>query len=204
MSLYGLIIGIAIVIGLEYFQKHQQLIPRRHLNLLSLTTIFFALVGARTYHVLSSWEYYSHHLSQIPATWNGGLGIFGGIIGGMVPIALYCFFYKINFLSLLNSITPILPFCQAVGRLGNFINQEIPSWWVEAILNLLLFFYIQVSPQNPTAKFFIGYGTIRLLTELLRTDTWIIEQLRITNIISLIFILLGFILSMWPVSKKQK
>lgn len=192
MSLYGLIIGIAIVIGLNYFEKHQTVIPQNRLTFFEIGLLIFAITGARIYHVLDLWSFYSRNLILIPQTWNGGLGIFGAIIGSLLFIAL--FIRPGSYISLLNSITPILPLAQAIGRIANFVNHENPLWWPEAISNLILFFIIRKFPQNPTAKYFIGYGVIRFVTEFWRTDTWVISHLKVGQIISIIFIIIGFIL----------
>ena len=151
------------------------------------------LLGARAYHVIDSWSYYSQHLSQIPATWNGGLGIYGALIAATLYIYIYSKINKISALSIFDSITPILPLCQSIGRIGNFVNHEIPSWWLEASLNLVLFFLLKKS-KTPTAHYLIGYGLVRFFMEFFRDDTWQINNLKIAQIISFLFILLGFIL----------
>jgi len=195
MSLYGLIIGIAIVIGLDYFQKHNS-----H-KYFPYFLILFSLIGARSYHVIEQWSYYSQNLSEIIATWHGGLSIIGAIVFGLIFIYLYSKFFKLEILKLLNSITPILPLCQAIGRLGNWINHENPVWWPEAILDLILFFLIKKFPSNPTAKYLIGYGLIRFVTEFWRYDTWIYGSFKIGQIMAIIFIVIGNIL--WTASKKH-
>ena len=197
MHFYGLIIGLALIIGLNYFFKHQKIIPQNKINAFVLPFILSMFIGARLYHVIDQWPYYSNNLSQIPATWNGGLGIYGALIGG----GLYLFFYslvsRIPFLSLLDSITPILPLCQAIGRFGNFINHEIPIWWLEASLNLILFFLIKstyLKHYSSTSLYLIGYGLIRFFIEFFRSDTWTIGNFKIAQIISLLFIFFGLII----------
>ncbi len=193
MHLYGLIIGISLVVGIEYFSRHQKAIPANKINIFIFGLLISMLFGARTYHVIDSWSYYSQHLLQIFATWNGGLGIYGALIAATIYILIYSLVTKISILSILDSITPILPLCQSIGRLGNFINQEIPSWWFEASLNLFLFFLIRKS-KKPTAFYLIGYGIIRFFMEFFRNDTWQVSHIKIAQIISLIFITTGIIL----------
>lgn len=196
MSLYGLIIGISLVIGINYFLR-QKTIPSKFENIFVFGTILSAIIGARAYHVIDEWTYYSQNLFQIPQTWNGGLGIFGALIA----IAIFIFFFsllsKIPFLKILDSITPILPLCQAIGRIGNFVNHEIPTWWLEASLNLVLFFILKskaLKSYSSTALYLIGYGIIRLVTEFWRQDTWVIGIIKIGQIISITFIFLGLLL----------
>ncbi len=194
---YGLIIGIAIIIGIDYFSRHQTVIPKNRVNLFIVGLLFFAILCSRLYHVTDQWDYYSQHPSQILATWNGGLGIYGAILGAILFIFLFSRYYKISFLEITDSITPILPLCQALGRLGNFVNGEISLWWFEASLNLFLFFILKsktLKHYSSTALYLIGYGTIRFFFESFRSDTWQINSLKIAQIISLVFILAGFTL----------
>lgn len=197
MHLYGLIIGIAIVIGIDYFSLYQTIIPKNRVNIFMIGLLFFAIFFSRLYHVADQWNYYSQYPSQILATWNGGLGIYGAILGAILFIFLFSRHHKISFLEITDSIAPILPLCQALGRLGNFVNGEIPLWWFEAGLNLLLFFILKskaLKHYSSTALYLIGYGTIRFFFEFFRSDTWQINSLKIAQIISLVFILAGFIL----------
>lgn len=148
-------------------------------------------IGARAYHVIDQWQFYSQNLWLIPQTWHGGLGIYGALILGTIFTYLYSKFNKISFLKILDSITPILPLCQTIGRFGNFVNHEIPSWWLEASLNLILFFLLKKS-KTPTAHYLIGYGLIRFSLEFFRNDTWQINHLKIAQLISVLFIIMGF------------
>jgi phosphatidylglycerol:prolipoprotein diacylglycerol transferase len=195
MHLYGLIIGIAILIGSNYFEKHQTTIPKDKVFLFELGLLVFALVGARAYHVIDQWSFYSQNPWLIPQTWNGGLGIFGAFFGSLLFITL--FINHKSYITLLDSITPILPLCQAIGRLGNWINQENPVWWPEAISNLVLFALIRQFPSHPTAKYLAGYGLIRLITEFWRHDTWQINSIKIGQVISIMFILLGIFIFLY-------
>jgi phosphatidylglycerol---prolipoprotein diacylglyceryl transferase len=188
--LYGLIIGISFVIGINYFSKHNTIVPKAKENLFILLLFIFSVIGARLYHVIDQHQYYSQHPIQILQTWNGGLGIYGGLIFGLIFIFLFSKIYHLNFLNILDTITPIVPLCQAVGRLGNFFNHEIPTWWLEASLNLILFFFLRRSPK-PSAHYLIGYGLIRFSVEFFRFDTWQLGSLKIAQLISLISVISG-------------
>ena len=109
----------------------------------ALWVILLGLIGARLYHVFSSpndgsqggWAYYSQHPIQIIAIWQGGLGIYGGLLGGALGILLVCIRRRLRFLRLADSIAPGVLLGQAIGRWGNYFNQELyggptgSSWW---------------------------------------------------------------------------
>lgn len=197
MHLYGLIIGIAIIVGINYFSRNQKVISKTKENFFIYSLLFFSIIGARLYHVIDYWNYYSQNTNQIYATWNGGLGIYGALIGGIIYIFFFSLFSRISFLKILDSITPILPLCQAIGRIGNFFNHEIPVWWLEASLNLILFFIIKseaLKNYSSTALYLIGYGSIRFFIEFFRNDTWTINGVKIAQLISIISLVIGIIL----------
>jgi phosphatidylglycerol---prolipoprotein diacylglyceryl transferase len=193
MSLYGLILGICFVIGINYFSNHNHLLRKNQENIFILFLIIFSIIGARLYHVIDNWAYYSQNLIQIPQTWNGGLGIYGGLIGGFLYLVIFSLILKIPLINILDLISPILPLCQSIGRLGNFFNHEIPIWWLESFLCLILYFIISKLKNrfSPTGLYFLGYGLIRFSTEFFRTDTWQISYIKVAQIISLILILAG-------------
>lgn len=197
MHLYGLIIGIAIIVGINYFSQNQKVILKKKENLFIFPLIFISLISARLYHVVDYWSYYSENPHQIYATWNGGLGIYGALIGAVIFIAIYSLLSRISLLALLDTIAPILPLCQSIGRIGNFFNREIPTWWLEASLNLILFFLIKstyLKRYSSTSLYLIGYGLIRFFIEFFRSDTWTIGNFKMAQIISLLFIVIGLII----------
>lgn len=92
------------------------------------------ILGARVYHVLSSpadgggWSHYRENPMDIINFWSGGfrgLGIYGGLIGGVLAVIVYAWISKINVLQYLDYIAVNVPLAQAVGRFGNFVNQEL-------------------------------------------------------------------------------
>lgn len=82
------------------------------------------VIGARLYFVAFKWSYYSAHPEQIFAIWNGGLAIYGGIIGGLIAAYITCKIEKINFKNLLDMVGMSLLIGQGIGRWGNYANQE--------------------------------------------------------------------------------
>ena len=108
--------------------------PEHVWNLLTVC-LLVGILGARLYHVFSSpaggfsgWDYYRQNPIEIIAFWKGGfrgLGIYGGILGGVLAMILYCRFAKINFLRWADMTAPGLLIAQSIGRWGNFVNQEL-------------------------------------------------------------------------------
>lgn len=201
MSIYGLIIGFCIVIGLEYFLKKNQVIPKNKEKIFLFFLIIISIIFARIYFVIFNWSFYSQNLSQIPNIRGGGISILGGLLGGITFIYFFAKKNKINFLKITDLIAPILPLCQSIGRFGNYFNHEIysktnqPIWLYESIFDLLLFFFLIKKKTNQTAYYLIGYGFIRFITESFRYDVWIVNGLKIGQLIGIIFIFLGIILS---------
>ncbi len=83
-----------------------------------------AIVGARLYYVAFEWDYYSQNLHKIPLIWEGGLAIYGGIIGGILCAWIVCKVVKLNFYNLLDMVGMSLLIGQGIGRWGNYANQE--------------------------------------------------------------------------------
>lgn len=86
--------------------------------------IIGAVIGARLYYVVFQWDYYKDNLGSIFKIWEGGLAIYGGIIGGIIAAYFVCKKTGLPFLKLLDLIGMALPIGQGIGRWGNFTNQE--------------------------------------------------------------------------------
>ena len=85
---------------------------------------FGGIIGARAYYVIFQWDYYSQNPAEILQIWNGGLAIYGGIIGGLLAAFITCKLEKLNFLNLLDMVGMSLLIGQGIGRWGNYANQE--------------------------------------------------------------------------------
>jgi phosphatidylglycerol---prolipoprotein diacylglyceryl transferase len=83
------------------------------------------VIGARIYHVIHQWGFYSANISLIPQVWNGGLGIPGAVVGGAVAIWAYTRLRHLPTGRWFDIFVMALPLGQAIGRLGNFVNQEL-------------------------------------------------------------------------------
>ncbi len=126
IKFYGLIIAfgflLAVLFGGRLAYKWK-IDLNKMLDVLLFGTIG-GIVGARLYYVLFEWDYYSQHLSEIPQIWNGGLAIYGGLIGAVLVGYFVCKKEGVNFLKLLDMCSMSFLIGQGIGRWGNFANQE--------------------------------------------------------------------------------
>lgn len=83
------------------------------------------LVGARLYHVATQWDYYKDHKDEIPKMWEGGMAIYGGLMAGTAVGAVLAHKFHLPIAPLLDAAAIGLPLAQAVGRWGNYANQEL-------------------------------------------------------------------------------
>jgi phosphatidylglycerol:prolipoprotein diacylglycerol transferase len=126
LHLYGIIFTIAVIAGFLVARKRAEIyeISKDQVENIFLLALFLGILGARLYHVLDYFSYYRTHLWEILAVWQGGLGIFGGIFGGILGIYFYAKSKSLPFLKICDLLAPSLALGQAIGRWGNFVNQE--------------------------------------------------------------------------------
>ena len=82
------------------------------------------ILCARAYYVLFEWEQYKDNLLSVFQINKSGPAIYGGILGGVAVVLIYCKVKKLSFWSLADTLIPSLVLGQAIGRWGNFVNQE--------------------------------------------------------------------------------
>ncbi len=83
-----------------------------------------ALICARAYYVIMEWDRYAANPMEIFAVWHGGLAIYGGVIGGLLAVVIFCKWRKFSMGHMIDIGAPALILGQAIGRWGNFVNQE--------------------------------------------------------------------------------
>ncbi|EKD52670.1 MAG: Prolipoprotein diacylglyceryl transferase [uncultured bacterium] len=206
---YGVLLGLGVWVGLE-----TALIARpkmkKEIEEAFVWALGFGIAGARLYHVVDFWDrYYRDNFGKVWAVWEGGLGIWGAIMGAGLGIFLYSLLRKRNLWGLLEAYAIGAPIAQAIGRLGNFVNGELygkngePLFAYEAGLNLFLFALLWRIHKNKkfAGKLFgiylIGYGVIRILLERLRPDEviWTIGGFPTAIIFGLVAVIFGFLIS---------
>ncbi|MBN1298633.1 MAG: prolipoprotein diacylglyceryl transferase [Actinobacteria bacterium] len=123
---YGILIALALLIGIavSYFiAKYRGEKPEEVVNFAPFAVIF-GVLGARLLHVIVNWSYYSQNLSYIFAFRRGGLAIQGVMLGGVLALLVFCKIRKLDFWLWADIISPALILGQAIGRWGNYFNQE--------------------------------------------------------------------------------
>lgn len=123
---YGVIIGCGILLGtiVASREANRQKLKSDLIYDFLLFALPISIIGARTYYVLFQWEQYRYDLIKVFAVWEGGIAIYGGIIGGFIAAVLFCKFNKFPLMRLIDIVVPSLILGQAIGRWGNFVNQE--------------------------------------------------------------------------------
>ncbi|MCW2769125.1 MAG: prolipoprotein diacylglyceryl transferase [Aeromicrobium sp.] len=124
----GIIIGalVAIWIGERRFQARGG--RAGLIGDVAIWAIPFGIVGARVYHVATDPELYfgdGRHVVDVLKVWQGGLGIWGAVAGGALGAYIACRRYDVSFAMVADALAPGLLVAQAIGRLGNYFNQEL-------------------------------------------------------------------------------
>ena len=214
---YGILIVSAFVIGIMLCKKDDGKYKIKIDDILKLMIILIpvSIISARIYFVIFKLEYYIKNPIEIFNIRDGGLAIYGGIIGAVITIILYCKKNRINSLDIMDYIVPYLALGQAIGRWGNFFNIEAhgrettsifrmgiiensqyievhPTFLYESICDFIIFIILFLSRNKRNYKgqitylYLALYGFIRTLIEGLRTDSLMIENLRVSQILSIV------------------
>lgn len=123
---YGLIIAFALVLGVFIAVRESKRRGYRSDMILDflLIAIPLCIVFARLYYVVFTWSQYSAQPIKMFAVWEGGLAIYGAVIGGVIAAFIFNRWRRISVGELLDIAAPSLILGQAIGRWGNFVNQE--------------------------------------------------------------------------------
>jgi phosphatidylglycerol---prolipoprotein diacylglyceryl transferase len=125
---YGLCIALGIAVGT--WLTGRELARKGYDASLALDSLFFVIplgfVGARVYHVLTDYHLYAGDpFPGVLEVWNGGLGIYGAVAGGFLGVLLFSWYRGISALDFADAVAPGLVLAQAIGRWGNYFNQEL-------------------------------------------------------------------------------
>lgn len=229
---YGVIIAVGIILAVLYCTNTAKREGENKDSIIDLVlwSLPAAIVGARTYYVAFSWESYKHTPIDVFKIWEGGIAIYGGIIGAAIAAYVFCRVKKLCVLKIFDIACLGLLIGQSIGRWGNFVNAEAfggvcnalwgmsvnnqppvhPTFFYESLFNFIGF--IVLSSLNKKRPFYgftffsylVWYGTGRFFIEGLRADSLYIGTFRISQLVSLAVVLLGIIFLVKKCSEKRK
>ncbi len=227
---YGILLAIGMLSATFIALKESKRLNIKEDDILNLAmiTIPCGIIGARAYYVIFNWSFYSQNLSEILNFRGGGLAIHGGLLAGILAGFIYTKVKKLNFFKVADCVVLGLPLAQAIGRWGNYLNKEAhggptdlpwgilidgqkvhPTFLYESIWNVgvFIFLFLFRKKQKYEGKILINYVILysigRFFIEGLRTDSLMLGPLKMAQVISLVFIVVG-IISNYVLSRKNK
>jgi phosphatidylglycerol:prolipoprotein diacylglycerol transferase len=231
---YGVLITGGFLLGafLALREARRNGWNQEHMMNVLLVVMPAALVGARLYYVLFNWSYYRSHLMEIPATWLGGLAFHGGLFGALAASWFMLRHYGINYAAALDLGAPSIALGQAIGRWGNFFNQEAygyvtdraavpwammidgawrhPAFLYESLWDLAIFFFLLYFRRREwllKGDVFLAYGVLysagRFWIEGFRTDSLMFLGMRTAQLVSLLMILICGGIFVWRRTQKK-
>lgn len=219
---YAILITTGIILGLYFVSKLAVTkgLDKEMPSDLLLWVLIPAILGARLYYVIFSWDYYSKNPSEIIMIRNGGLAIYGGLLTAFLITYIYSKKKNIPFLTILDIFAPGIALGQAIGRWGNFINKEAygratdlpwaiiidgqkvhPTFLYESLGDFVIFLVLyNLCKKNRNEKgsiislYFILYGILRFFVEGLRTDSLYFLGMRVSQLVSLALVAIGVVI----------
>ncbi len=228
---YGVLIAIGIFLGVYTGSRMARWFGQDEEDFSSMMiwAIVAAIVGARLYYVIFNADYYLANPGQILNIRQGGLAIHGGILAAVLVAWIYTRKKFLPFFSMVDAAMPGLALGQAIGRWGNFFNQEAygsptdlpwgmwiegetvhPTFLYESIITFGLFLFLwwygknkREQPGEMMCIYGIVYGIARFFIEGLRTDSLYFLNLRVAQLVSLVFVVLGVAGWFWLKRRKD-
>lgn len=232
---YAILIIFAIILSLIILKLNnsKEIVKYDTIIELSIFLIPIAFICARIYYIIFNLEYYIENPIEIINVRAGGLAIYGGIIGGILTIYIYCKIKKINYLNILDQIAPCLALGQAIGRWGNFINIEAygsetnnllrmgifengtykevhPTFLYESIADFIIFVILITlgKKRQKTGEraliYLILYSFARFFIEGIRIDSLMLNNIRISQILSLAIFVISCAILVYKHKKDKK
>ena len=123
---YGLIIAVGMLLAVLYASKRSKEFGLKEDDLIDgvLWVAPFAIICARLYYCIFEWDQYASNPISILYIWNGGLAIYGGVLGAVIGLSVFCKARKIKATAMMDVVSLGLLIGQLVGRWGNFMNRE--------------------------------------------------------------------------------
>ncbi len=231
---YGVIIAVGILLAYlfaSYKAKKRDVSSDSLLDII-LWGLPSAVICARLYYVIFSFADYKDNLLDIFKIWEGGIAIYGAIIGACISSIIYCKVKKISIPKIFDLGAFGLLIGQAIGRWGNFVNAEAygtltntalfrmelldlgatvhPTFLYESLWNIFVFILLNLYDKHRKFDgevfllYLLSYGVGRFLIEGLRTDSLYLGGIRISQLVALLCIIASFVAIMYRRTKIKK
>ena len=140
IAYYGIIIGIGILVGLLIAVAEAKRTGQKEEDYydLAIYAVIFAIIGARAYYVIFSWDMYKDDLLSILNIRQGGLAIYGGVIAAVITVLIFARIKKLSAPLLMDTAGLGLVAGQMIGRWGNFFNREAFGEYTDSLLAMQL------------------------------------------------------------------
>ncbi len=141
IHLYGIIIAVGLLLAVTYALVRRKQFGLTEDDLIDgvLLIVPVAIIFARAYYCIFSWEQFADDPISVFYIWEGGLAIYGGVIGTLMSIIAYCYFKKLKIGAVLDIVSLGFLIGQSLGRWGNFFNREAFGAETENFLRMGLF-----------------------------------------------------------------
>ena len=141
IHLYGIIIAVGLLLAVAYALCRKKQFGLTEDDLIDgvLMIVPVAIIFARAYYCIFSWEQYAEDPLSVFYVWEGGLAIYGGVIGTVLAIIAYCYFKKLKIGAVLDITALGFLIGQAIGRWGNFFNREAYGAVTDSFMRMGLF-----------------------------------------------------------------
>ena len=152
IRLYGLVIALGLILAVVYALRRREQFGLSEDDLLDgvLWIAPFAIVCARLYYCAFEWDMYKDNPISILYIWEGGIAIYGAVIGAAIGVFIHCkFIKKISVLSVLDIVSLGFLIGQMIGRWGNFFNREAHGGVTDSFLRMGL-----INPVTGTGKYY--------------------------------------------------
>ncbi|EOD01251.1 prolipoprotein diacylglyceryl transferase [Caldisalinibacter kiritimatiensis] len=216
---YGILISTGLLLGTILALRESRRIGFNEDDLIDmlLFAVPAAIIGARAYYVIFNWEYYKGDIGKIINIRGGGLAIHGGIIAAVIVAVVFCRVKNLSFWQVADIAAPSIILGQAIGRWGNFINQEAygtptdlpwaiivngqkvhPTFLYESLWNLGVFIFLVWYRKNRAKVkgevfllYLALYSFARFFIEGLRIDSLMLGPIRVAQLVSIILIIIS-------------
>lgn len=141
LHLYGLVIAVGLLLAVLYSLRRCKQFGLKQDDLLDgvLWVTPFAIICARAYYVTFTWEAYADNPISALYIWEGGIAIYGGVLGAVLGIAVLCKVKKLKFAAVMDLVLLGFLIGQSMGRWGNFFNREAFGAPTDSFLRMGLF-----------------------------------------------------------------